>query len=181
MLIAPDKALLLVVDIQEKLVPAVCQPDQLIKQTRWLMEIAALLRVPILVSEQYPKGLGHTVPELADLITPEQVINKLHFSCAADTTCLEQIRQQQRQQIVICGMEAHVCVLQTAIGLHQQGFEVFVIGDLITSRCEADKQLAIARLQQLQIQIVSREMVAFEWMEKSGTDSFKMISKNFLR
>ncbi len=181
MLIAPDKALLLVVDIQEKLVPAVCQAEQLVKQTRWLMEIAAFLNIPTLVSEQYPKGLGHTVTDLAELTTPEQVIDKLHFSCAADASCLERIRQQQRQQIIICGMEAHVCVLQTAIGLHQQGFEVFVVGDLISSRNDADKQLAIARLQQLQIQIVSREMVAFEWMEKSGTDSFKTISKNYLR
>ncbi len=181
MLISPNKALLLVIDIQEKLVPAVCQPQQLIKQTRWLMEIAALLDVPVLLSEQYPQGLGHTVPELVCLVTPEQIIEKLHFSCAADPSCIETIQQQQRKQIVICGMEAHVCVLQTAIGLQQQGFEVFVIGDLISSRNDSDKQLAIARLQQLQIQIVSREMVAFEWLEKSGTESFKTISKNYLR
>jgi nicotinamidase-related amidase len=181
MLIAPNKALLLVIDIQDKLVPAVCQPEQLIKQTRWLMEIAALLDVPVLLSEQYPQGLGNTVSELATLVTPQQVMEKLHFSCAAEPRCLETIQQQQRQQIVICGMEAHVCVLQTAIGLQQQGFEVFVVGDLISSRNDNDKQLAIARLQQLNIQIVSREMVAFEWMEKSGTESFKTISKNYLR
>ena len=181
MLIAPNKALLLVIDIQDKLVPAVCQPEQLIKQTRWLMEIAALLDVPVLLSEQYPQGLGNTVSELAPLMTPQQVMEKLHFSCAAEPRCLETIQQQQRQQIVICGMEAHVCVLQTAIGLQQQGFEVFVVGDLISSRNDNDKQLAIARLQQLNIQIVSREMVAFEWMEKSGTESFKTISKNYLR
>ncbi|MFT6916189.1 MAG: nicotinamidase-related amidase [Motiliproteus sp.] len=181
MLISPDNALLLVIDIQEKLLPAVCQPDQLVKQTRWLMEIAAIVKVPVLVSEQYPQGLGHTVAELASLVTPEQVMAKLHFSCAAEPSCTETIAQQQRKQIVICGMEAHVCVLQTAIGLHLQGFEVFVVEDLITSRNETDKQLAITRLQQLQIQVVSREMVAFEWMQKSGTESFKTISKNYLR
>lgn len=181
MLISPNKALLLVVDIQEKLVPAVCQPEQLIKQTRWLMEIATLLKVPVLVSEQYPQGLGHTVAELAELVSTEQVVDKVYFSCAAESPCLEKIRQQQRSQIVICGMEAHVCVFQTAVGLKEQGFDVFVVSDLISSRHEGDKQLAIARLQQLQIQIVSREMVAFEWMEKSDTESFKAISKNYLR
>ncbi|MEH6472700.1 MAG: hydrolase [Halopseudomonas sp.] len=181
MLISPTNSLLLVVDIQEKLVPAVCQPEQLVSQTRWLMEIAALLDVTVLVSEQYPQGLGNTVAELSKLVTPEQVIDKLHFSCASDSNCLERIQQAQRKQIVICGMEAHVCVLQTAIGLKKQGFEVFVVGDLISSRSDADKQLAIARLQHLKIQVVSREMVAFEWMEKSGTDSFKAISKNYLR
>ncbi|MFT5722027.1 MAG: nicotinamidase-related amidase [Motiliproteus sp.] len=181
MLISPDNALLLVVDIQEKLVPAVCQPEQLIKQTGWLMEIAVLLKVPVLVSEQYPQGLGHTVADLAKLVTPEQVMEKQHFSCAAEFSCSEAIRKQQRNQIVICGMEAHICVLQTAIGLQQQGFEVFVVGDLISSRNETDKQLALARLQQLQIQVVSREMVAFEWLERSGTENFKTVSKNYLR
>lgn len=181
MLISPIKSLLLVVDIQDKLAPAICQSEQLISQTRWLLEIAALLDVPALASEQYPQGLGHTVAQLRDIIDPDKVIDKVHFSCAADPKCLALIEQQHRNQVVICGMEAHVCVLQTAIGLHQQGFEVFVIEDLVASRSELDKQSAIHRLRQLQIQVVSREMVAFEWMEKSGTDAFRAISKNYLR
>ncbi len=181
MLISPTESLLLVVDIQDKLVPAVCQPEQLISQTRWLVEIAALLDVPVLASEQYPQGLGHTVAAVSDKIAPSQIVDKVYFSCAAESKCLDFIEQQHRKQIVICGMEAHVCVLQTAIGLHLQGFEVFVVEDLISSRSESDKQIALNRLRQLQIQVVSREMVAFEWMEKSGTEAFKAISKNYLR
>ncbi|MEH6650635.1 MAG: hydrolase [Motiliproteus sp.] len=181
MLISPDQSLLLVVDIQDKLVPAVCQPEKLIKQTRWLVEIAALLDVPVFASEQYPLGLGHTVSELLEKIPAANIVDKVHFSCAAEAGCLEPIEQQHRKQIIICGMEAHVCVLQTAIGLHQKGFDVFVIEDLISSRSEQDKQIAVERLRHLQIQLVSREMVAFEWMVKSGTEVFKTISKNYLR
>jgi nicotinamidase-related amidase len=181
MLILPDNSLLLVVDVQDKLVPAVCQPEQLIEQTRWLLEIAELLDIPTMASEQYPQGLGHIVTALNDKIAPQNVIEKVHFSCASDPKCLKAIQQQHRNQIILCGMEAHVCILQTAIGLHQQGFDVFVIEDLISSRKEQDKQIALSRLRHLHIQLVSREMVAFEWMEKSGTDAFKAISKNYLR
>ncbi|WP_421862928.1 hydrolase [Motiliproteus sp.] len=181
MLISPQQSLLLVVDIQDKLVPAVVEPQQLIEKTRWLLEVAQILEVPVLASEQYPQGLGHTVTELSELIPAKQVVDKLHFSCAAEPACLERIAAEQRKQIVICGMEAHVCVFQTAAGLHQAGYEVFVIGDLISSRSASDHQLALERMRQLGIQVVSREMVAFEWMQKSGTDSFRTISKNYLR
>ena len=181
MLISPTQSLLLVIDIQQKLVPAVCQPQQLIDKTRWLMEIAKLLEVPTLISEQYPQGLGHTVDNLAELVDAERIFDKLHFSCAAEPECRARIEREQRRQIVICGMEAHVCVLQSATELLEQGFEVFVIADLVSSRAESDRLLALDRMRQLGIQVVSREMVAFEWMQKSGTESFRTISKNYLR
>ena len=181
MLIQADQSLLLIIDIQDRLLPAVCRPDELLKQARWLLEVANHLEVPVLVSEQYPQGLGGTSSTLSELVEPGQLVAKEYFSCADEPACVDAIRQQQRKQIVICGMEAHVCVLQSAIGLLQQGFEVFVAADLISSRSESDRQLAIDRMRAEGIQIVSREMVAFEWMQRCNTESFRHISKNYLR
>jgi nicotinamidase-related amidase len=181
MLIDREDSLLLVVDIQDKLVPAVIEPEALIQGTGQLLEIAELLKVSYLISEQYPQGLGRTVAPLMAIANEHCYIDKQHFSCASDPACLERIRQCQRNQIIICGMEAHVCVLQTAIELKQQGFEVFVVSDLISSRSEDDRDAALRRFQQHQLQLVSKEMVIFEWLEKSGTDAFRTISKNYLR
>ncbi|HEY5717018.1 MAG TPA: hydrolase [Motiliproteus sp.] len=181
MLIDPQRACLLLIDIQEKLVPAVADNQILIANSRWLLEVARILDIPILVSEQYPQGLGHTVAELNEFCRTDNTLTKQHFSCTADDQCLAQINASCREQVVLIGMEAHVCVLQTALGLLQQGKEVFVVADTVGSRNPADKHLGIERMRQCGAQIVSREMVAFEWMQRSGTDQFKTISKHYLR
>jgi len=181
MLIDPRRACLLVVDIQEKLVPAVHQHQQLVANSRWLLDVARILEIPVLVSEQYPQGLGHTVAELSEFCRADNTMAKQHFSCAADQQCLAQINRCAREQVVIIGMEAHVCVLQTALGLLQQDKEVFVVADTIGSRNPNDMHLAIERMRHCGVQIVTREMVAFEWMQQSGTEQFKTISKAFLR
>ncbi|WP_210395285.1 hydrolase [Motiliproteus sediminis] len=181
MLIDPSRSCLLVVDIQEKLVPAIHQQAQLVDGARWLLGVASIIDIPILVSEQYPQGLGHTVEALQSWCSPDNTFSKQHFSCAADDSCLATINAAERQQIVIAGMEAHVCVLQTALGLLQQGKEVFVVADAVGSRNPEDKQRALERMARLGVQIVSREMVAFEWMQRSGTAIFKQISQEYLR
>ncbi|WP_067868399.1 hydrolase [Neptuniibacter marinus] len=181
MLIHPNKSCLLIVDIQDKLVPAIDEPTELIKNTRWLTEIAAKVNVPILTSEQYPQGLGHTIPEIAELIPEEGIMEKEHFSCMSEPSCNEKINALRPNQVVVVGMEAHVCVLQTAIQLKQQAREVYVVADCVSSRDPKDKALALERMRQCGIYIVSREMVAFEWMQKAGTDTFREISKNYLR
>lgn len=181
MLINREDSLLLVVDIQDKLVPAVIEPEALVQGTAQLLEIAELLKISYLISEQYPQGLGRTVAPLMAIANDHCYIDKLHFSCASDPACLEQIRLRQRNQIIICGMEAHVCVLQTAIELKKQGFDIFVVTDLISSRSDNDKAAALRRFEQHQIQLVTKEMVIFEWLEKSGSDEFRTISKNYLR
>ncbi|MAY43019.1 hydrolase [Neptuniibacter sp. UBA6509] len=181
MLIHPNKSCLLIVDIQDKLVPAIHEKEELVNNARWLAEIAAKLNVPVLTSEQYPQGLGHTISEIAEVTPADTVMEKVHFSCMSEPSCNETINAIRPNQVVIVGMEAHVCVLQTAIQLKQQAREVYIVADCVSSRDPKDKALALERMRQCGIYIVSREMVAFEWMQKSGTDTFREISKNYLR
>ncbi|UTW13484.1 hydrolase [Marinobacterium rhizophilum] len=181
MLIHPDKSLLLVIDVQDKLLPAVAEPEPLLENCRWLLEIADYLKVPVLGTEQYPQGIGHTAEPLGALIPAGAMLEKTHFSCVAEPACAAAIEACQPQQVVIIGIEAHVCVLQSALQLREQARDVFVVADCIASRNPQDKALAIERMRQAGIQVVSREMVAFEWMRKAGTDSFRHISRNYLR
>ena len=181
MLISPDKSCMLVVDIQEKLAPAIFEKETLIKNSKWLIEIASILNVPIITSEQYPQGIGHTIEELKSILPSDQTMEKMHFSCMAEPSCKKIITDQGFQQIVIIGTESHVCVMQTAIELKQHAFDVYVVEDCVSSRNPADKACALERMRGCGIHIVTREMVAFEWMQKAGTESFRRISKNYLR
>ncbi|RTE64557.1 hydrolase [Amphritea opalescens] len=181
MLIYPNASCLLVVDIQEKLAPAIHEGDAVIANVRWLAEVAKLANVPILTTEQYPKGLGPTVEQLRDVLPPEGFMEKMHFSCMAEPNCNEKINSLKPNQVIIVGMEAHVCVLQTAIQIKQQAREVFVVADAVSSRNPADKAAALERMRQCGIHIVTKEMVGFEWIQTSGTDQFREFSQNYLR
>ena len=181
MLINADRSCLLVIDVQEKLAPAVHQAEQLIENCRWMIEAAHLLKVPVLASEQYPRGVGPTVAALRELIADDQVKDKQTFSCADAPECQTMIERQGRDQIVIVGMEAHVCVLQTALRLTVQEKQVFVVADAISSRSTQDIELSVARMRSAGIHIVSREMVAFEWLRGSDAEQFKTFSKDFLQ
>ena len=181
MLIELAKSCLLVVDIQERLLPAIHEGERVIENTAWLMQIAQELEVPVLVSEQYPKGLGHTVPALQELAPEGALVEKIHFSCAASPACQKRLDAIDREQVVVTGVEAHVCVLQTAIGLAALGWQVFVVADAVSSRRVRDVELGLERMGAAGVHIVSREMVAFEWLHRAGTDQFRDISRRFLR
>lgn len=180
MLINASQSLLLLIDLQERLAPAIAEIDQVLEHNLWLCKVADKLSVPTLVTEQYPQGLGPTVSAIAAGIPPSRIVQKIHFSAVADG-CLGGLPDFSRSQIVLTGTEAHVCVLQTAIDLLALGKSVFVVAEAVGSRCPRDKTLALERMQQLGCQIVSREMVAFEWLHKAGTDTFRSISRDFLR
>lgn len=173
MIIDKNRSILLVIDVQERLAPSMAAPDAIIRNCGILMKGAARMGVPVVVSQQYPKGLGATVPELAKLAPPGAFYDKLHFSCMADTTIAAQIEAQSRDQIVVSGIEAHICVLQTALGLIEHGFGVFVVGDAVGSRRDADRDAALRRMTQVGATVVSTEMVLFEWLEQAGTPEFK--------
>lgn len=181
MLIQREQSALLLIDVQQRLLPAMSEPEQVVDNCAWLLRLAARLELPVLMSEQYPRGLGHTDPRLLELAPPGAVIEKLHFSCAAEPGCLERIDVLNRPQWVLAGIESHVCVLQTALGLHALGKEVYVVAEAVSSRRASDKQLALDRLRQAGVRIVSREMVGFEWLHKAGDDLFREISREFLR
>ena len=180
MLIDAEDSSLLVVDVQDKLLHHVHGWQDLLQNVIWLVRVAKRIGVPVTASEQYPKGLGHTALELARELPEGSIADKVHFSCAA-AQCLSGLPGSERQQVVICGMESHVCVMQTAIELKASGKDVFVVGDSVGSRSPADKACALDRMRDHGIEIVSREMVVFEWLRKAGTPLFKEISLDFLR
>ena len=182
MLISSGRSALLVIDVQQRLLPAVRHSEITEQAVCDLIGVADQLNIPILFSEQYPKGLGPTSDKVVAALPDAALrLEKLTFSCAAEPQCREQINAVKRAQIVICGMETHVCVLQTAAELSDQGYEVFVVADAVSSRTEENKELGLARMRQAGIAIVSKEMVVFEWLERAGTDSFRSISKAYLR
>lgn len=181
MLLKAERSLLLIVDVQEKLVPAIHEQHRVVDNCAWLINVAREFGVPIRASEQYPQGLGHTVQALAQMLQPSGFIEKVHFSCVAEEGCREAIFETGREQIVVAGVEAHVCVLQTVLNLMESGRSLFVVADAISSRDPRNAELAIERMRQAGAQIVSREMVLFEWAHKAGTDQFRRLNKKFLR
>lgn len=181
MLMRAETSCLLVVDFQERLMPAIHDADRILANGAWLIQIAQRLEVPVLASEQYPKGLGHTVAAIRELLPAEAFMEKLHFSCAADRDCMRRIDALNRGQMVIIGAEAHVCVLQTALDLRAVGKEVYLVADAVSSRSPRDVELALERMRAEGVRVVSREMVAFEWLRQAATEQFREISREFLR
>ncbi len=177
MLITADQSCLLIVDVQAKLAPAVEGCERVIANCAMLMQVAARMQVAVLVSEQYPEGLGPTVPELAKLAPAGALMAKEHFSCMGDAGCSGRIQGLERSQIIIAGMESHVCVLQTAFGLIHEGREIFIVADAVSSRSTEDRRLALERLRDGGASIVTTEMVLFEWVGRAGTPEFKELSK----
>lgn len=181
MLMRVETSCLLAVDFQERLMLAIHQADLVVAYGAWLIRIAQRLGVPVLASEQYPQGLGHTVAAIRTLLPADAFMVKTHFSCAAERDCMRRIDAVGREQIVVIGVEAHVCVLQTALDLRAAGKEVYLVADAVSSRSPRDAELALARMRADGVRIVSREMVAFEWLHQSGDDRFRAISREFLR
>lgn len=180
MLIDAKRSSLLVIDVQERLVPAIDDWQRVLDAVIWLVRIARRLEVPVLASEQYPKGLGHTHPDVLAALPAGVVAEKMHFSCGPEA-CLAPLPGSERQQVVVCGMETHVCVLQTVLDLKAAGKDVFVVADAVGSRTAGNKALALERMRQNGIVVVSGEMVAFEWLRVAGTPRFREISREFLR
>ncbi len=163
----------LIVDAQEKLAPALADHAPAVTAMEKLVRGALLVDVPVLASEQYPAGLGITVPPLAALIPPDQRLPKLHFSCQRDVAIRDRLEGEGRMQVVLAGMETHVCVLQTALDLLEAGFAVAVVADAVASRQPDCKKLGLDRMARAGASIVTTEMVLFEWLDKAGTPTFK--------
>lgn len=184
MLLENEQSTLLLVDVQEKLMPLIFEWQNLLYSQKWLVELANDLSIPIGVSEQYPKGLGPTLPELLPLARRNSAyyhFDKCEFSCFGSEIFQNKLEQMQRKQIVLIGIEAHVCILQTAIHLRQAGYQVFVVSDAVGSRMPYDKELAILRMMAHGIQVITREMVFFEWLRSSNHEKFSELSKKYLR
>ena len=180
MLIDARDSTLLVVDVQGKLVPAIAGWQPLLDHVIWLIRVARRLEIPVIACEQYPKGLGPTHPAVAAELPAGCIAGKQHFSAVAGA-CHGLDQAGGLGQYVVCGMETHVCVLQTVIELLAAGKQVFVVDEAVGSRRDSDKALALARMRDAGASIVSREMVAFEWLRRADSDVFREVSRAFLR
>lgn len=175
----PDaaKTSLLLIDIQERLLPAMAAPEQVVARSSILLTAARELDLPITVSEQYPKGLGRTVPELA--ANDAEVFEKLTFSCWRDAAMKQHfisLHDGGRPLVIVAGIEAHVCVLQTCLDMAAAGFGVFAVADAMSSRKPESAALAFDRMRTAGVEVVNTEMTLFELLERAGTPQFKALS-----
>ena len=179
MLIRVKYSCLLVVDIQEKLLGAMHDGDVVIHNVGILLQAAERLEVPVVASEQYPQGLGPTVAAVAEYFpdASSSPVSKLAFSCAADQGYMDRLLPLKRKHAVIMGIEAHVCVLQTALELTDEGYLCFVVADAVSSRAPEDLMLALERMKANGCEIVTTEMVLFEWLRAVETDESKELCK----
>jgi nicotinamidase-related amidase len=175
MILERARSALLIVDVQERLAPAIAQFDLLQSRLAVLTGAAAALGVPTSFTEQYSAGLGATVASVRKLAPTAPVIAKVHFQATLEPGLKEWLGSNGARQIVMTGTEAHVCVLQTALGLIGLGYEVFLVADAVGSRRELDRQLAVERLRAEGARIVSAEMVVFEWLKRAATDEFRAV------
>lgn len=180
MRIQAQDSVLLVVDLQTRLLPAIHEGEAVLANATWLVDIAQTLKIPVLATEQYPQGLGLTQTDLRARLPDSAIIEKIHFSAVTEGKLLKHA-QAQHQQWVVVGTEAHVCVQQTVLDLLAQGLQVFVVDEATGSRKPQDKALALERMRQHGAEILSREMVAFEWLEQANTPEFREVLKRFLR
>lgn len=180
MLLDINDSIMMLIDVQEKLVPLIFNKDQLLNRCEWLIKLAHTMHVPLLVTEQYPKGLGPTVAALKSSVSQQDCIEKLYFSCLQEPKLVKRLHECKRNQIIIFGMETHVCVLQSALDMKNAGYDVFVVVDAVGSRKEIDQKYALKRMKQEGVHLITAEMIFFEWLRHSNHPNFKDLSKQFL-
>jgi nicotinamidase-related amidase len=170
-----EQCALVVIDIQQKLLPPIFQKDQLVRNSQLLIRAAGILKIPAVVSTQYAKGLGGTVPEIAALLPETEPIDKTPFSCfGSDVFCsLLKRLPGPRTTLLLCGMESHICVTQTALGALREGYLVHVASDAVSSRTEWNWKIGLERMRAAGAIISSTEMMIYELMRSSSSAAFK--------
>jgi nicotinamidase-related amidase len=177
-LLSAERSVIVIVDIQERLAPAIDGLDRVVSSVVKLILGAQRLRIPIIVTEQYPEGLGATLTAVRSSIGTATTISKMSFDATAEPELRAALDRHGRPDIVVCGTESHVCVLQTAFGLaSMEGCRPIIVEDACGSRRESDRRRAMMRMDRAGIDIVTTEMVLFEWMRRAGTDIFRDIIK----
>ncbi|MBN2583506.1 MAG: hydrolase [Planctomycetes bacterium] len=172
-----SESVLLVVDIQERLLPAIDGHEQVLAVADRVLRAARALNVPVLCTEQYPRGLGATVEPVRSNVGPEPIIEKLAFSCCGAEGLPERLAALGRRQVILVGIEAHVCVMQTVLDLLAAGYRPYVVADAVSSRFAADRDVAFERMRQAGAVVTTAESVMFEWLEVAGTPEFKTVSR----
>jgi nicotinamidase-related amidase len=180
MILDRARSQLLVVDVQDRLLPAMFEGERMVDRCAVLMQAAQRLGIPVTISEQYRKGLGATIGRLDNIKGDAAVLEKMHFSCAADPGIRDHVQRVSaagRTQLVVCGIESHVCVMQSVLGFQDLGLDVYTVADAVTSRDPASVTVATQRMRHAGTSVVTTEMALFEWLHVAGTPEFKELSK----
>jgi nicotinamidase-related amidase len=172
-----EKSVLVIVDVQGKLAQLMHEKEKLIANLVRMAKGARILGIPILWNEQNPAGLGGTIPELTELLTDLQPQSKMAFSCCGNPAFIEELRRSGRRQVLLVGIEAHICVYQTATELLQQGYEVHLVSDAVSSRTIENKLVGIERARSQGAVITSTEMALFELLRTADQSGFREISR----
>ena len=176
-MITPQDTVLLIIDVQGKLAQIVHESEAVERNISKLIRAAKILGVPVLYTEQYPKGLGHTVEALQELLSEEKPLEKIAFSCCTEESFMEKLRGLNRNNVLVTGMETHVCVYQTANELIEYGYSVHLVADAVTSRTREDREIGIRCIEKAGAWLKSTEMVIFELLRIAQGEEFKAISK----
>lgn len=170
-----EQCALIVVDMQEKLLPPIWEKERLVRNVQLLIRLAGILKIPAVVTTQYAKGLGSTVPDIASLLPDTPSIDKLMFSCfGSDVFCsLLKRLPGQRTTVLLCGMETHICVMQTALGALRDGYLVHVASDAVSSRTELNWRIGLDRMRAAGAILSSAEMMIYELLRSSGAPAFR--------
>jgi nicotinamidase-related amidase len=176
-MIKPEQAFFVLVDIQGKLANMMHEKEKLYKNLQVLIKSLRTLELPVIWAEQYPQGLGETVPEIKELLEGLEPISKNTFSVARHPKLYEKIEATGRRHAIVAGIESHVCVYQTVADLLEKGFQVTIVADAISSRTAENREIGLRRMQSDGAKIASVEMLLFEMLEVASGDKFKTISK----
>lgn len=176
-LLKPEKTALLIIDIQERILLVINNHQLVIDNTLKLIKGFKVLGLPIYFSEQYPKGLGPTTRSILDELSDLKPFDKMSFSCSGAGDLFEELNKKNLSQIVVCGIEAHVCVQQTVLDLVENDFQVNIAADAVSSRKEMDYQTALERMRDHGAEITTTESILFELLNVCGTPQFKEVSK----
>jgi nicotinamidase-related amidase len=177
MMLNSDKSVLAIIDVQGRLADAVQQTQELFDNINRLAGSAQAMNIPMIVTEQLPEKLGATRPEICEHLAGTTAIAKSAFSCCGEPEFMTALKATGKTQVILCGMETHICVLGTAIELIDQGYEVFLVADAASSRTLENKNLALARIRQHGAQIIATEMALFEWMRDAKHPAFREVRK----
>ncbi len=172
-----NQTVLVVIDVQSKLLPVIYDYPALVENIKRIIKCTQILGIPIVLTEQYPRGLGSTVEEIKETLSEYHPIEKVSFSCCEEENFINRIKQLNRKQILVCGIEAHICVYQTCMDLVSEGYEVHLLIDAISSRKRDNRNLTIEKLNGMGVQITSVEMALFEILKDATSDEFKRISR----
>ncbi|MBF0457565.1 MAG: hydrolase [Nitrospirae bacterium] len=169
-------SVILIVDIQERLAAVMPDKDKLISNTLHVIELAKLLKIPIVLTEQYPKGLGRTIVEIRDALPEYNPFEKISFSACVEEGFIGKLAELGKNKIILCGLETHICVLQTCLDLIGADYQVHVISDCTSSRTQDNKDVGLRQMRQAGGVVTSTETVIFQLLAKAGTDEFKIMS-----